>query len=233
MYWNYGRYEICIVEKVSKEMIVYWLVSIEGKEYWVIRKIYTDARIYIANELKGYLGLEKNEMISCFNKGRSYVLIKSFNPHTNPELTLRKYSQIGIFTDDLYIQAQKIFAFKRLLSMSHIDDTSILVRKRGRRVILISYLDVFTKKDYRIPEITFNKWFRPSDMSMSRATELLLNVKYPASLIERELNRYNDQIQPLIDQIDTLIQIFDPGLVWMSSDVNHYLILRNSPSLRY
>lgn len=233
MLWDYGIKEIELVEEVVRKPIVYWLIKVEDNFHWVIRHQCKNAMPLIANEFKAYFGLEQAQIILCKKGGALYCLIRSYNPNLYPETTLREYSKGDNYTDDLLLQAQKIFAFRKMMGITKLDDTTIIVRKKGLVPVLLSIYETFSGKENKIPEVTFNKWFRCNDMSLTRATERLIKVNYPRALTQHEFDRFADQIQPMLDRLEYLIKFFDPDLIWIYSDVNHYLILKNSPHVKY
>jgi hypothetical protein len=231
--WDYQEYEITIIDKITFGNIIYLKISVDsevGKIYWVIRRIFVDARVFVVNEMKTFFNLPKLEMISAKISGRRYILINTFDPNVTNEVTLREYSKYDVHTTDLYIQAQNIFSFRRLMCMNKIDDSSILVRMQGCRIFLYSYVDTFENDGKPIiPMVTFNKWFTPTETSLSNATQRLLRCEYPRDNSQKEIDRFSDDVEPIIERIRLLIVHFDINFIWYVSDVNNYLLSRMSP----
>jgi hypothetical protein len=231
--WDYQEYEITIIDKITFGQIIYWKISVDNeisKIFWVIRRTFTDSRVFVVNEMKTFFDLPKLEMISAKVRGRRYVLINTFDPNVTNEVTLREYSKYDVHTTDLYIQAQNIFAFRRLMCMDKIDDASILVRMHGCRIFLYSYIDTFENDGKPvIPMVTFNKWFTPTETSLSNATQRLLGFDYPTDTSQKEIDRFSDDVDPIIERIRLLVVHFDKNYIWYVSDVNNYLLSRMSP----
>lgn len=260
MIFNYNTIEIEVLEKIKVGTLKVWkiyakylLAGIEVSEIlWVMPKIFTDYRVIIANEMKGFFKLPKWDI--CFAKYRSrlYYLIRSFDPSIQPEITLRTYSKGGENdTEILYEKAQIIFAFRRLMCMSNNEDSNILVRKLGSEIRLYS-LDSFTERTKpKIPDITFKKWFDLRDRvkkiskekgeelcedfvpasksTLTEATEKLIGVKRPKSLENEEYERFHNEIEPLLERITSTVNAINKDYCWFISDVYNYILLSNTP----
>lgn len=231
--WNYHLYDIEILSTFKKNPFFYWCIKIGDDVFWVIRRVYIDSRVFIANEMKTFFNLEKLSIITTKYRGKFYVLIRSFDPTITPEITLREYSKTKeLLTDDIYDQAVKILSFRRLMCMDNLDDSSIVVRREGLTIKLYSLLDTFNKDGKPdIPLVTFRKWFDPIKITLTEATQILLRTSFPRDTSQREIDRFSDDVEPMLNRLKYIVNHYDTNLVWYVSDVSHYLIARSSPSV--
>lgn len=251
MIFHYNTVHCDILEKVKIGNLRWWYIRIEYLLYdkimyenvWVMPKILSDHRVIIANEMKSFFKLPKWEICFTLVGSKVYYLIKSHNPHTNPEVTLRAYSKGGENdTETLYEKAQITFAFRRMMCMSNNDDANIIVRKIGNTIELYS-LDSFTeRKPSSIPDVTFRKWFDlgtrfkksddfipPSRSTLTEATEKLTGIKRPLTLDNDEQDRFNLEIGPILDTLTNIVKSVNKDYVWYISDVYHYIVCTNTP----
>lgn len=238
-----------------KILAIYTLSNTEVQEIlWVIPKVFTDYRILFANEMKTYFNLPKLEI--CFTRkgGRLYYLIKSFNPHENQEMTLNNYTKdFDNDTESLYEKIQIIYAFRRLMCMSSNEDYNIIVRQIRGKILLYS-IDTFSeKRGTTIEDRVFHKWFDLLDrirrrnkalgysekvddnfIPLSRstltiATEKLTGIKKPTSLDNEEYDKFHNEVDPLIQNLSSIVNSINKDYVWYVSDIYNYLLTNQTP----
>lgn len=262
MIFSYNMIEIEILEKFKgcyhnwwKVLAIYSIAGTDVKEIlWVIPKVFTDYRIIFANEMKTYFNLPKLEICFTRIKSRSYYLIKSFDPHERPEITLNIYTRdLNNDTEILYEKIQLIYAYRRLMCMCSNGDHNIIVRQIRGKINLYS-IDTFSeKRGTTIDDKVFHKWFDlldrmkkrhkffnpsekfdenfipPSRSTLTLATEKLTGIRKPKSLDNEEYEKFHNEIEPLIQNLSKIVNSINKDYVWYISDIYNYLLTNQTP----
>lgn len=242
MLWNYQIVKCTIYDRVTCFTLRYWRVHIEiplphglrmMEEHWVMVQPLSDSRQLIVNEMGKYFGLAALDMVVTQYQRRKYILIRSSNPNVHPEMTLRVYTQAktsneGNRTDMLVERVQNIYAFRRLMCICDSSESSILVRKCGKsgKTILYSLINKFD--DDNSVEITtsvLERWFVNKEteqhISLARVMSRLTGVEYPVN--EDDLDRYMNEVDGIIEHMDSVVSQMDASAIKYVSDVYHYL----------
>lgn len=228
--------------KQVKNKYSYWYIHFPqlGETHWVCRRIITDLRPVIANEMKLFFNLPAL-MIHVIPFGARYSLLikSSIDPERESEETLSSFFRRNLHTEDTITQAQLTFAFRLMMQMDQNNDSSVIVKTEGYRTMLYSFNDHFEpvkvgNKKIRnikepIPEVIYTRWFEPRRTTSSDAIQKLIGVKIPDPLNEEEMTAFSETLDRLGNQLEILIKKVDPDLIWYCSDVTNFLIARMSP----
>lgn len=217
--WEGNHYDTIILSKVTKNRISYWHVQIDEEIFWVIPRYITCLRPLITYWAKIFFDLRTLPVIRTLKRGKCYLLYRVNN--INDQRLLPNLIKEGNLTDEVIIQAQKIYAFRRMMLIHSDKNDVIIYRTEGYSRILYSIYENGRESNFVSQAIT-NRWFQKQPItSFIRSMVLSLTPK-PCMA---EVSKLSFGIETLDEHLNDLIKIIDVGLVGYGSEVICEIIL--------
>lgn len=215
------------LDKINDSGINYHKIKFEGKNYWVIRQKFCDRRVIISRELEVYLGIPTLEYLIC---GR-FILIKSYNPTKTPELTLTQYVKQNKDKIPLYLhrQIQNLLSFRYLIGASQNTNSSICIRREGRRLVAYNFKLTFKEERVKFSQGMIATWFigiskQSSSKRQRTIEECIYNIIIGPDYEFGNRRKLGRKIDKLDDFLTEIIPQIDQDLVWFQSDIINILI---------
>lgn len=230
--WNGEFVEVSkVLEEVRHNKFVYWHLKLKTdlgiEKEWVVRRQINNYLPVIADCLKPLFRIPQTGCLTTKVRGKLYILLRSFDPHITPEVTLYDCYKNNRTSYDMRIMAQNIYCYRHMLGMSSSNDSNLVVRMKNGRYIVYSFIDNFSRdlSTYTQQESLYSslnqtiirRWF----------TDNFDNIVEIETIIKRLIpdeNQFRDKTNFIIDKALEIIKSIDSELIWYHGLIVDFLI---------